>query len=116
MLLGYTLSTSGVITPKGASSSLAASAISGGDNMISRIILRHDDPMASDTMVKEKYGFEPIRSINFYVPELDESVMYSRLINLKKIYEEASRKTADNELKKHYKFFLYAIAQAMKIE
>lgn len=116
MLLGYTLSTSGVITPKGASSSLAASAISGGDNMISRIILRHDDHMASDALVKERYGFEPIRSINFYVPELDESVMYSRLINLKKIYEEASRKTADNELKKHYKFFLYAIAQAMKIE
>lgn len=110
MLLGYTISSSGVLDVKKSSFGLTEDRL---DPVVD--ILLRKDKLAGVPALRERMGFEPITSIDFLSLGLDENVFYSKLLEAKKIYEQAL-KTADKDMKEHYEYFLFAIERAMKIK
>lgn len=109
MLLGYTISFSGVLSVKKSSLGISEEV----DNPMAGVAMRKDRKALMQ--LGENMGFEPMRSIDFLSLGLDENIFYAKLLEAKQVYEKAV-KTADKDMKEHYEYFLFAIDRAMKIE
>lgn len=117
LLLGYTISSSGVVGSKQASIGIADEH--NGRNPLVDILIRNDRSRLAlypeMKKLREHSGFEPFESIDFLSLGIDENVFYAKLLEAKEVYEKAV-KTADKKYKEHYQYFLFAIEKAMKIE
>ena len=61
-----------------------------------------------------KAGFEPVTGLAFQGAPVDDHLLYSRLLKVKKVYDKAARRTSDQELRAHYRYISSALERYLQ--
>ncbi|MCM1503211.1 MAG: zinc-dependent metalloprotease [Bacteroidales bacterium] len=99
-LLGYTLQASNAVNEPASSKGIASDR---SDNFVQ---------YASG----DRSGFASMSSLAFHIPENYDYQVYTRLLEIRGIYDRAVKSTSDKTLKAQYEYFIMAIDRALKID